>query len=814
MTTVLDALGTLSAIRSAVNRGFVDTRHGGVLPALPSGWTPAGAVQTADAGTTPALLLLPVVRYDGFPAWMHVIRGEADGLLRRRLAAELTALDATLLAVSAAPSGAALLRWLDRAGPKDRHPYLVCARPGPTFADDLARGPLAVDRVLKGLLAGIDAVSALHAHGRSHGQLSPWTMHHDGEAVRLSPPLPSVLAEMVRLAGGTGHEPPEVLRGGENDIAADVFALASTGWTLLGGRAPYGALGDSLARLTAREPVSLPRTDLPDGLESALRSALSPDPAHRPDVRTLQRALQIAAGRREDAVIVDPDATVERQDTLAPTRPLEETGQPLGSRYMLDSLIGRGATGHVWRGHVRGTSARIAVKLLRPELAEDPEVVTRFMRERATLMRVQHPNLVAVQDLVAEGGALAIVMDLVDGRDLRNTLGRGPLQPADGARILAQTVSALSAVHAAGIVHRDLKPENILLDRADGRLRARLTDFGLARAVDSSVLTRGSQLIGTPAYVAPEIVAGRPAAPPADVYAFGITAYETLSGRRPFVAESTAGLLRAHLDEAPTRPQGMDDHVWDLISACLRKDPASRPDTASLTVAWWRVANDEPVDGTALLRSAAPADPVASAPARETDDASVASAPARETEDAPTPLRYGRHAAAAPSDGTEIQETTGAQRPLAAPQPRPPASRTPWRRWGLIAAVVIVGGFGAGFAVAALRGGGGGGSPTTSPNASVGYPLAARVVISNGAPFVQWTVPAGLATDQSVIVVSRVARDGRPGQVLPPGALKASQQSQVESDLAQGDCVVVYMYGAAKTPASQATATPACVPRQ
>ncbi len=221
--------------------------------------------------------------------------------------------------------------------------------------------------------------------------------------------------------------------------------------------------------------------------------------------------------------------------------------------------------------------------MLRPELSGDPEAVARFLRERSALVGLDHPNIVPIHDLVAEGETLAIVMELVDGPDLRRLLrdrdreGR-PLPADTAASILADTAAGLAYVHAAGIIHRDLKPENILVDRlATPDQTARVTDFGIARSPASTELTRADQLLGTTGYLAPELVAGRAATPAVDVYSLGVLGYELVAGHRPFDAEHPGAVLRAHLDSEPARPAQMDDRMWEILGACLAKDPARRP---------------------------------------------------------------------------------------------------------------------------------------------------------------------------------------------------------------------------------------------
>ena len=249
----------------------------------------------------------------------------------------------------------------------------------------------------------------------------------------------------------------------------------------------------------------------------------------------------------------------------------------LGS-YELGELLGRGAMGAVHRATRTGSGDQIAVKVLRPELAADPELIARFVQERSVLCGLTHPNLVRVHDLVVEGGCAAIVMDLVDGSDLRQLLNQqGTLPPSDAARLVIELLSALTAVHASGIVHRDIKPENVLVG-SDGGVR--LTDFGIARLAHGPSLTRMSGLIGTPEYLAPELAEREHATPAADVYATGIVLYELLTGFTPFSGGHPVAVLRRHIDEDPPRPAGIPDALWDLLAAMLAKDPTARPTAA------------------------------------------------------------------------------------------------------------------------------------------------------------------------------------------------------------------------------------------
>ncbi|MFJ2603407.1 MULTISPECIES: serine/threonine-protein kinase [unclassified Streptomyces] len=268
--------------------------------------------------------------------------------------------------------------------------------------------------------------------------------------------------------------------------------------------------------------------------------------------------------------------------------------RPVGSKYLLEEPLGRGATGTVWRARQRETAGAeaavpgqpgetVAIKVLKEELASDPDIVMRFLRERSVLLRLTHPNIVRVRDLVVEGDLLALVMDLVDGPDLHRYLREnGPLSPVGAALLTAQVADALAASHADGVVHRDLKPANVLLRQYDGQMHPMLTDFGIARLADSPGLTRTHEFVGTPAYVAPESAEGRPQTSAVDIYGAGILMYELVTGRPPFGGGSALEVLHQHLSAEPRRPSTVPDPLWTVIERCLRKNPDERPSAENL----------------------------------------------------------------------------------------------------------------------------------------------------------------------------------------------------------------------------------------
>ena len=289
---------------------------------------------------------------------------------------------------------------------------------------------------------------------------------------------------------------------------------------------------------------------------------------------------------RGQAEEVAPRRPRDRPPRVVTPWPSKSNARRLGSRYVLQTRIGRGATGEVWLASVLPGGEAVAVKLLRSELASDPELVVRFVRERTLLVGLQAPNLVHVRELVVENDELAIVMDLVEGGDLRQFLrAQGPLAPADALDLVVQLLRGLDVVHAAGIVHRDVKPENILLETGpDGRLAVRLTDFGIARVASQSS-TRLTGLAGTPQYMAPEVVNGARGDARTDLYAAGVVLYELITGQTPFGRGHPVAVLLRHLDEPATQPRTCPDELWTVLESLLAKRADDRPASAHAAIA-------------------------------------------------------------------------------------------------------------------------------------------------------------------------------------------------------------------------------------
>ncbi|MFI6597776.1 protein kinase [Nonomuraea sp. NPDC050536] len=254
-------------------------------------------------------------------------------------------------------------------------------------------------------------------------------------------------------------------------------------------------------------------------------------------------------------------------------------GTTLAGRYRLDTRIGAGGMGEVWRGEDIVLARTVAIKVLLPGRMDDPGFVARFQGEARAMATINHAGVVDVYDYGISGDTVYLVMKFVDGEPLDRLLARlGRIAPQPAMQLIAQAASALQAVHDQGIVHRDVKPGNLLVQR-DGTLV--LTDFGIARSDLANRLTDAGMVLGTAAYCAPEQAEGAPVTPAVDIYALGVVAYECLVGQRPFDGDSAVTIALKHIRESPPPlPAEIPAPVRALVDKALSKDPARRFPTA------------------------------------------------------------------------------------------------------------------------------------------------------------------------------------------------------------------------------------------
>ncbi|MFJ1754281.1 serine/threonine-protein kinase [Kitasatospora sp. NPDC088134] len=269
-------------------------------------------------------------------------------------------------------------------------------------------------------------------------------------------------------------------------------------------------------------------------------------------------------------------APFARTGRPAPEPPGSGAGRLIGGRYRLLERLGAGGMGTVWRAHDEVVDRDVALKEPRvPDHLTDAERRTAFLRmerEARAAARIDHPSVVAIHDVASEDGRPWIVMELVRGASLAETLEEGTLAPAEAARIGLAVLGALTAAHEAGVLHRDVKPGNVMLGRHG---RVVLTDFGIAQVEGEQTLTETGAFVGSPEYLAPERVLGRRPGPASDLWALGITLYQAVEGVSPFRRQTTPSTLQAILLAELPPPQQAGE-LTDLITGLLRKEPEAR----------------------------------------------------------------------------------------------------------------------------------------------------------------------------------------------------------------------------------------------
>jgi eukaryotic-like serine/threonine-protein kinase len=295
-----------------------------------------------------------------------------------------------------------------------------------------------------------------------------------------------------------------------------------------------------------------------------------------------------AAIRKQfETAVLSPPPPGSQFDTLAishnsapDSRPGFESGSSFGLRYRIESLLGQGGMGAVYKAYDTELERTVALKLVRPELAASPEVMQRFKQELLLASSISHKNILRIYDLGDCDGVKFITMAYVEGRDLAGlieTTGRLPLDRA--LKFTRQFCAAMDAAHSEGVVHRDLKPQNILIDQADNLY---VSDFGLAKSLapEASSMTRTGQLLGTPRYMSPEQVEGKDVDHRSDLYSLGLILFEIFTSELPFRGDSALQIMFQRVTAVPKDPRTLrpelPDYLAGIILKCLERDPEKR----------------------------------------------------------------------------------------------------------------------------------------------------------------------------------------------------------------------------------------------
>jgi eukaryotic-like serine/threonine-protein kinase len=279
-----------------------------------------------------------------------------------------------------------------------------------------------------------------------------------------------------------------------------------------------------------------------------------------------------------EAATVGSPRNVAGNRKTNPSEGALRVGSVLGDRYEILQQLGEGGMGAVYKVHDRELERVIALKVIRPELAQTPEVLNRFKQELIIARKVTHKNVSRIYDLADADGVKIITMEFIDGRSLSSLLQeKGKLEPKEAAAVIVQVCRALEAAHAEGVIHRDLKPQNIMLDGHD---RVIVMDFGIARSIEIGSMTQTGVLLGTPAYMSPEQAKGEELDARSDLFALGIIFYELLTGNSPYKAETaleslykrTTQPVRPPIEVAPRIPKPLSD----IAVRCLEIDKDKR----------------------------------------------------------------------------------------------------------------------------------------------------------------------------------------------------------------------------------------------
>jgi len=255
-------------------------------------------------------------------------------------------------------------------------------------------------------------------------------------------------------------------------------------------------------------------------------------------------------------------------------------GSEFGPRYRIDALLGQGGMGRVYKAYDKELDRTVAIKVVRPGVAGEAEALSRFKQELVLASKISHKNILRIHDMGEVGGMKFITMAYVEGQDLQHLIRDNPKMPLERVLKFAQQLAgALAAAHAEDVVHRDLKPQNILVDAND---QVYIADFGLAKSYAEGAvgMTQTGAFLGTPRYMSPEQVEGKPTDGRSDLYSYGLILYEMVTGDVPFTGESTIKVMYQRIQEQPKSARAVNPNVpvWldRVIMRCLEKDPANR----------------------------------------------------------------------------------------------------------------------------------------------------------------------------------------------------------------------------------------------
>ncbi|HEX03748.1 MAG TPA: serine/threonine protein kinase, partial [Bacteroidetes bacterium] len=248
--------------------------------------------------------------------------------------------------------------------------------------------------------------------------------------------------------------------------------------------------------------------------------------------------------------------------------------------YRIDREISRSSITSVYQGYQESLQRKVLIKRLHPQFVSDPEIRSRFEREAHALARIKHKNIVHIYDFRADDELMLLVQEWISGGSVADFIrSHGPFSEREAVALAIDVLEGLNVAHEAKVIHRDIKPSNLMLSNVDS---IKITDFGLAHFEGSPTLTQQGAIMGTPAYMPPEVVNGEPGSAKGDIYSLGVTLYELLTGNNPFQADNISQTLQRVLTVKPTKLEGVRDDTNRLLLSMMAKDPNHRPNSVSL----------------------------------------------------------------------------------------------------------------------------------------------------------------------------------------------------------------------------------------
>src|SRR5579864_5854515 len=414
-----------------------------------------------------------------------------------------------------------------------------------------------------------------------HGAREPQGLQHTAVPASLLPAVLSRLGLGDRPMAG-GDEVLAAIRDEKSRVRVAAVRSLGEGREISSLRSLVAALDDPAWEVRAAAVWALSTFGEQAPVKALIKALADKDGSVRASaLRVLYRVRGYVPPEPLSNMLHDADWQVHEAASVTVEELEEQAIEVMGDRYQLQNPIGKGGMAIIYRGRDLHMDRVVAIKVLREVYSTDPKFVQRFQLEAKAASALQHPNIVQVYDYGQSEGNYYIVMELVEGTDLRRYLRSRGVLDVDRAVIIAHDVAlGLGAAHRRGIVHRDVKPQNVLVGR-DGSIK--LTDFGIAsvyKDINAERLTTTGMTLGTVQYYAPEQAQGEIVSPAADVYALGIVMYEMLTGRTPFDGDNPVAVAMQHIQDLPVVPSQFNPNIppalEDIIMRCLEKIPEMR----------------------------------------------------------------------------------------------------------------------------------------------------------------------------------------------------------------------------------------------